>query len=312
MSHASTRWAARRFRGRRGHPGRHPPSPSEAGELSCRELVQTYIDRIEAFDRGGPGINSIIAVNPKAIEDAAEPWTPSRAASGPIGTAPRRTRRPEGPDRRCRHGHDDGVGAVQGLFPRPRRVRRRAIEARRAPSSWPRQPSERWEAAIRMGRCSARPGTRMPWTAPLGDRPEVRPRQMTANLGAIGVGQEGFASIRRPSAWNSIVGMRPTAGLVSRGGVYSGWPGVQGVAGTHDAHRRGCCRPARRASPGTTRRTHSRRWAWAHASRDVRRAVSTPGPWRAPGSASFASRWGSAANPAQRTSHRYRRYSTGP
>ena len=33
-------------------------------------FVQTYIDRIEAFDRGGRGINSIIAVNPRAVEDA--------------------------------------------------------------------------------------------------------------------------------------------------------------------------------------------------------------------------------------------------
>ncbi|MCI0865886.1 MAG: amidase, partial [Chloroflexi bacterium] len=42
---------------------------------------------------------------------------------------------------------------------------------------------------------------------------------------------EGFASIRRPAAWNGIVGMRPTAGLVSRGGVYAGWPGLPGSLG---------------------------------------------------------------------------------
>jgi Asp-tRNA(Asn)/Glu-tRNA(Gln) amidotransferase A subunit family amidase len=47
----------------------------------------------------------------------------------------------------------------------------------------------------------------------------------------LAVGQEGFASIRRPSAWNGIVGMRPTAGLVSRSGVYDGWPFVMGSLG---------------------------------------------------------------------------------
>ena len=36
---------------------------------------------------------------------------------------------------------------------------------------------------------------------------------VAANFCAVAVGQEGFASIRRPSTWNSIVGMRPTAGL---------------------------------------------------------------------------------------------------
>jgi len=54
---------------------------------------------------------------------------------------------------------------------------------------------------------------------------------VAANFCAVGVGQEGFASIRRPSTWNSIVGMRPTAGLVSRGGVYAGWPSVAGSLG---------------------------------------------------------------------------------
>src|SRR5499426_4657118 len=38
---------------------------------------------------------------------------------------------------------------------------------------------------------------------------------LSANFATIAVGEEGFASIRRPSTWNSVVGMRPTAGLVS-------------------------------------------------------------------------------------------------
>src|SRR3989442_10353930 len=40
-----------------------------------------------------------------------------------------------------------------------------------------------------------------------------------------------FRSIRRPATWNSIAGMRPTAGLVSRGGVYAGWPDIAGSLG---------------------------------------------------------------------------------
>ena len=54
---------------------------------------------------------------------------------------------------------------------------------------------------------------------------------VTANFATVAVGQEGLASIRRPSTWNSIVGMRPTAGLVSRGGVYAGWPDIHGSLG---------------------------------------------------------------------------------
>ena len=66
------------------------------------------------------------------------------------------------------------------------------------------------------------------------ERPEVPravPGKRRSELRAVAVGQEGFASIRRPSTWNSIVGMRPTAGLVSRGGVYAGWPSIAGSLG---------------------------------------------------------------------------------
>jgi Asp-tRNA(Asn)/Glu-tRNA(Gln) amidotransferase A subunit family amidase len=48
---------------------------------------------------------------------------------------------------------------------------------------------------------------------------------LAANFATVAVGQESFASIRRP------VGMRPTAGLVSRSGVYDGWPQISGSLG---------------------------------------------------------------------------------
>ena len=54
---------------------------------------------------------------------------------------------------------------------------------------------------------------------------------LAANLSTVAVGEEGFASIRRPSTWTSLVGMRPTAGLVSRGGMYDGAPQVNGSLG---------------------------------------------------------------------------------
>jgi Asp-tRNA(Asn)/Glu-tRNA(Gln) amidotransferase A subunit family amidase len=41
-----------------------------AGEVTSRALVEAYLARIEAYDRSGPALNAIIAVNPRAIEDA--------------------------------------------------------------------------------------------------------------------------------------------------------------------------------------------------------------------------------------------------
>ena len=54
---------------------------------------------------------------------------------------------------------------------------------------------------------------------------------VSANFCTVALGQEGFSSIRRPAAWNGVVGMRPTVGTVSRGGVYGGWPAMNGSVG---------------------------------------------------------------------------------
>lgn len=42
----------------------------DAGHISSVELVDFYLDRIDAIDRSGPALNSIIAVNAKAREEA--------------------------------------------------------------------------------------------------------------------------------------------------------------------------------------------------------------------------------------------------
>jgi Asp-tRNA(Asn)/Glu-tRNA(Gln) amidotransferase A subunit family amidase len=39
----------------------------KSGNLTCRTLVQQYLNRIEAYDKKGPALNSIIMMNPKAL-----------------------------------------------------------------------------------------------------------------------------------------------------------------------------------------------------------------------------------------------------
>ena len=38
-----------------------------SGQLTSRQLVQLYLDRIGAYDTKGPALNSIITVNPEAL-----------------------------------------------------------------------------------------------------------------------------------------------------------------------------------------------------------------------------------------------------
>ena len=42
----------------------------KSGKLTAHQLVQMYLDRIEAYDKKGPALNAIITINPKALEEA--------------------------------------------------------------------------------------------------------------------------------------------------------------------------------------------------------------------------------------------------
>jgi amidase len=41
-----------------------------AGRTTVRAVTQTHLDRIAAYDKRGPLINSLITINPRALEDA--------------------------------------------------------------------------------------------------------------------------------------------------------------------------------------------------------------------------------------------------
>jgi Asp-tRNA(Asn)/Glu-tRNA(Gln) amidotransferase A subunit family amidase len=43
-----------------------------SGQLTCAQLVQRYLSRIEGYDHQGPALNAILRVNPRALETAAD------------------------------------------------------------------------------------------------------------------------------------------------------------------------------------------------------------------------------------------------
>jgi amidase len=55
-----------------------------AKTLTCRRLVQLYLDRIEAYDRKGPALNAIVVTNPDALK-VADALDARYAQSGPVG-----------------------------------------------------------------------------------------------------------------------------------------------------------------------------------------------------------------------------------
>src|SRR5213593_3318455 len=198
----------------------------KSGQLTCRQLVQTYLDRIEAFDKQGPNINAIITLNSKALEEA-DRLDAAFKKSGPIGPL-------HGipviiKDQMDAKGMPTTLGSILFKDYYPDRDSFVAEKLRKA-------------GAIILGKTtlgelgggdthgSLFGSTRNPYglDRTVGGSSGGSGAGLSANFATIAVGEEGFASIRRPSTWNSVVGMRPTAGLVSRGGMFDGWPEVNG------------------------------------------------------------------------------------
>src|SRR3989304_4829718 len=110
----------------------------ERGEVTSRELVRQYLERIEAFDRGGPALNSLIYVNSRALEEADALVRERRGGgAGGSGPAPRDSHRPQGQLRHEGYAHHGELRRPHGL--RSQRRRLPGPEAPRGGGSVPRE-----------------------------------------------------------------------------------------------------------------------------------------------------------------------------
>ena len=201
----------------------------KAGRLTARALVRAYLDRIEAYDKNGPKINSVITINPKALEEA-DALDAAYKRSGPVG--PLHGIPVVLKDQMDVAGLPTTLGSVVFKDVVPTRDAFVTDKLKKAGAIV--------LAKVTLGEMGGGDAygslfgvTRNPYDPErtVGGSSGGTGAAVAANFATIGVGQEGFASIRRPSTWNSIVGMRPTPGLVSRGGVWAGWPSRRGSLG---------------------------------------------------------------------------------
>ncbi|HZD41163.1 MAG TPA: amidase [Terriglobales bacterium] len=201
----------------------------QSGELTCRQLVQMYLDRIAAYDKKGPALNAIITVNPDALKEAAR-LDGSYGASGPVG--PLHGIPVIMKDQADVKGMPTTLGSVlfKNYYPD-----RDSFVAERLKNAGAIILAKATLGELGGGDThgSLFGSTRNPYDLErtVGGSSGGPAAAVSANYSTVAVGQEGLASIRRPATWNGICGMRPTAGLVSRGGVYAGWPEVAGSLG---------------------------------------------------------------------------------
>ncbi len=202
-----------------------------AHKLTYEQLVRLYLRRIEQYDRGGPKLNSIRHLNPKAIAIARERDRHRNGRHGPLYGIPVLLK-----DNIDTADEPTTAGSVALAHSTPSRDAFITRELRAA-------------GAIIIGKANLTEFANYlannmpagysslggyvldpynPAIAQKGDgRPELSPGGSSAGPGAavaaslvtVAIGSETSGSILSPSNQNSLVGIKPSVGLISRTGI---------------------------------------------------------------------------------------------
>ncbi len=195
-----------------------------AGKFTARAITQKYLERIEAIDRRGPALNSVIELNPDAlaIADLMDAERKAKGPRGPMHGVPVLIKDNIGTADRMMT--TAGSVALLGFTPEKdsgvaQRLRESGavILGKTNLSEWANIRSSHSSSGW-----SARGGqTRNPYALdrnPCGSS-SGSGAAVAANLCAVTVGSETDGSIVCPASANGVVGIKPTIGLVSRSGI---------------------------------------------------------------------------------------------
>ena len=195
-----------------------------AGHVTARVVTEAYLQRIAAIDRSGPRLNSVIEVNPDAL-DIAEQLDRERASGavrGPLHGIPVLIK--DNIDTADRMKTTAGSLAMVDARPlqdafivERRRASGAVLLGKTNLSEWANFRSTKstsgWSArgglthnpyALDRNACGSSSGSGV---------------AVSASLCAVAIGTETDGSIICPSARTGVVGIKPTVGLLSRGGI---------------------------------------------------------------------------------------------
>jgi amidase len=195
-----------------------------SGKYTARSIAEKYLSRIEAIDRQGPTLRSVIELNPDAlsIADALDKERKEKGVRSPLHGIPILIK--DNIDTADRMATTAGSLALVGAKPpkdaflvQQLRNAGAVILGKTNLSEWANIRSNRSTSGW-----SGRGGlTKNPYAL---DRntsgsSSGSAAAVSANLCAAAVGTETDGSIVSPSSINGIVGVKPTVGLISRTGV---------------------------------------------------------------------------------------------
>jgi amidase len=196
----------------------------EEGDLTARRLVRAYLRRIDALDFHGPKLNSVIELNPDALEIARELDRERKEGDvrGPLHGIPvlLKDNIDTGDKMQTTAGSLGLVGAPalqDSTVAAKLREAGAIILGKTNLSEWANfrsfHSSSGWSGRDGQTR-NAYVLDRNPCGSSSGSG--VAP---SANLTAVSIGTETDGSIVCPASINAVVGIKPTVGLVSRAGV---------------------------------------------------------------------------------------------
>jgi amidase len=196
----------------------------QEGKYTSRAITQLYLDRIQAIDKNGPSLNSVIEVNPDALEIAST-LDKERAAGkvrGPLHGIPVLIKdNIDSADKMATSAGSialaDNKAAKDAFIVARLREGGAVLLGKTNLSEWANFRSTRSSSGW-----SSRGGqTRNPYILernPCGSS-SGSGVAVSANLCAVAIGTETDGSIVCPASINGVVGLKPTVGLWSRSGI---------------------------------------------------------------------------------------------
>ncbi|SDO15219.1 amidase [Geodermatophilus sp. DSM 45219] len=189
-----------------------------SGELTAEALVETCLARVDRFDQRKPGINALTARNTRALEVARrlDDILRSGRFTGPLHGIPVLVK-----DQIETAGIETTFGsmAMRGYVPdRDATVVKRLRAAGAIVLAKTTMP----DFAASWFSLSSRSGyTRCPWSLQrdAGGSSSGSAAGVAAGFAPVAIGEDTGGSVRIPAAYNNLVGLRVTTGLVSRSGI---------------------------------------------------------------------------------------------
>jgi Asp-tRNA(Asn)/Glu-tRNA(Gln) amidotransferase A subunit family amidase len=190
----------------------------ESGKVTSKDLVEMYLQRIDAYDRQGPQLRAMLAMNPFALEQACEldQERKQRGARGLLHGIPIVLKDNYNTKDMPTTG---GAMALASFIPSDDAI---AVKKLKAAGAVILGKTNLHELALYgLTRSSLGGQTVNPYdlTRTPGGSSGGTGAAVSANFAVAGTGTDTVNSIRSPASANNLVGIRPTKGLVNIDGI---------------------------------------------------------------------------------------------